>query len=81
MTDSLPGSAPLGARVAELATDPDALRWAYQCGWVPGTGYCRNRDCGSGCLLRPQCEAEANRILRLRRQRRRAQRAGRIVPG
>jgi hypothetical protein len=60
-------------RVAELAADPEAEYWARACGWVPGTGHCRNRDCGPQCLFHPQRETEAGQILRHRRGRRPAQ--------
>jgi hypothetical protein len=36
----------------ELATHPDALYWAHECGWVAGTGHCRNRPCaGEFCSV------------------------------
>lgn len=59
----------------ELAADPDALYWAHECGWVPGTGHCRNGACATECLLLPQRRAEARRIARTRRRRRRMQQA------
>ncbi len=62
-------------KLIELALHPDALRWADECGWVPGTGHCRRRDCASECLFGPQREAESRRILRSRRRRRKAQQA------
>ena len=61
------------AALIELAGHPDALRWAHECGWVPGTGHCRNRDCSTECLFQPQREAEARRIVRTRRRRRKPQ--------
>ena len=57
----------------ELALHPDALRWARECGWLPGTGHCRRRGCASECLFRPQREAEARGIARSRRRRRKKQ--------
>jgi len=71
--------------IVELASDPDAPRWARDCGWVPGTGHCRNRPCSPACLFRAQREAEAERVIGSRRQRRRAQlpfadRAIRMLP-
>jgi len=60
-------------RAAELAADPEAEYWACACGWVPGTGYCRNRHCGPQCLFHPQWQNEAGQILRHRRRRRPAQ--------
>jgi hypothetical protein len=56
--------------VQDLASHPEALCWAAVCAWVPGTGYCRNRDCSEACLLRAQCEADAARVRRWRRLRR-----------
>jgi hypothetical protein len=64
-----PGPSPELLQFIELASHPDALHWAHECGWVPGTGHCRQRDCASACLFRPQREAEAGRILRIRRRR------------
>jgi len=61
------------AALIELAAHPDALRWARECGWIPGTGHCRNRGCADECLFRPQREAEARRVIRDRRQRRKRQ--------
>ena len=66
-------SSPELAALIELAAHPDALHWANECGWLPGTGHCRNRDCASECLFRPQREAEARRIVRVRRRRKRQQ--------
>ena len=63
------------ARVVELAADPEAPRWARDCAWVPGTGYCRNHSCAAKCVFRAEREAEAARVICLRRRRRRAQRA------
>jgi hypothetical protein len=60
-------------RAAALAADPEAEHWACACGWVPGTGRCRNRDCSLECLFQPQRETEAGQILRHRRRRRPAQ--------
>jgi hypothetical protein len=56
--------------VAELAEEPDAAHWARVCAWVPGTGYCRNRDCGDACIFRQRREAEARNVRRWRRLRR-----------
>jgi hypothetical protein len=56
--------------VAELAHEPAAAFWAEACGWVPGTGHCRNRDCTAACLFEAQCAAETRRITRWRRLRR-----------
>lgn len=65
---------PASARphAADIAAEPDALRWASDCGWLPGTGYCRTHPCGRDCLFRPQREAEGWRLIEARRQRRRA---------
>jgi hypothetical protein len=57
-------------RAEYLAAEPDAMRWARECAWVPGTGHCRNRPCDEACNFRPQREAEAARVLRWRRLRR-----------
>jgi hypothetical protein len=73
MPASEPGPSPDLVKLIELAQHPDALRWAHECGWVPGTGHCRNRGCASECLFRPQREAEARGIVRARRRRRKAQ--------
>jgi len=66
-----PTDAPaLAARVRELAAAPDAMHWARVCGWVPGTGHCRDRACAGDCLFDPQRDAEAQSIRRDRRRRR-----------
>ena len=64
------GRAAVSSPIAELAAQPEAVRWARDCAWVPGTGYCRNRPCGAGCLFRAQREAEALRVTGARRRRR-----------
>ena len=56
--------------VAELVEEPYAVHWARACAWVPGTGYCRNRDCGNACIFRLQREVEARNVRRWRRLRR-----------
>jgi hypothetical protein len=58
------------SRAQDLAAEPEALRWARECAWVPGTGHCRDRNCGWACIFRPQREAEAARVGRWRRLRR-----------
>jgi hypothetical protein len=65
-----PNIALASSRLAELAADPDAARWAHECAWLPGTGHCRHRRCGGGCLFRPQRLAEAARITTSRQDRR-----------
>ena len=60
--------APLG----EIIAHPDAVYWARECRWVPGSGYCRKDPCEEACAFRRQREIEAARIARSRRQRRRA---------
>jgi len=70
MQASEPVPSPELVALMELATHPDALYWAHECGWVPGTGHCRNRPCAGECLFRPQCGAEARRVVRTRRRRR-----------
>jgi hypothetical protein len=57
-------------RTALLAGDPAAARWARDCAWVPGTGYCRNNPCSELCLLYPQRQAEARCVAVARRKRR-----------
>lgn len=74
MTDSDTGPGTPADRIAELIARPDAARWALDCGWVPGTGHCRNRPCGAECPFREQREAEASRVEHARRRRRRDQR-------
>jgi hypothetical protein len=65
-----PGPDPPASPIAKLAADPEAARWARDCAWVPGTGYCRNRPCDAACLFRAQREAEALRLKRARGRRR-----------
>jgi hypothetical protein len=66
-----PEPPPRAERLAEL---PAAARWARLCGWVPGTGHCRNRTCEEACVFRGQRLAEAFRVSRWRRLRRMFQR-------
>jgi len=79
-TTSEPGSGPapalLRARVVALAARPGATFWARECGWVPGTGYCRRRPCSGACVFRDQNRSEANRIAGTRRIRRPSQLPG-----
>ena len=70
MPDSVAALSILIDGVVELAAEPDAARWAADCCWVPGTGYCRDRSCSIECLFRAQRETEANRIVRARQRRR-----------
>jgi hypothetical protein len=56
-----------------LAAHPDAVRWARDCKWVPGTGYCPQRPCSPDCLFRMQREQEAQRIVQARQRRWRSQ--------
>ncbi|MGE5269489.1 MAG: hypothetical protein ACM3JG_07435 [Thiohalocapsa sp.] len=72
MHDNIDKPTSASLRAADIAAEPDALRWARDCGWLPGTGYCRNHPCGRDCLFRPQREAESLRLVESRRQRRRA---------
>jgi len=60
---------PLG-RIEELSGEPEAPRWARECGWVPGTGHCRKRNCADACIFRAQRETDAARVQRWRRLRR-----------
>jgi hypothetical protein len=64
------------ARIAQLAAVPDADRWARECAWVPGTGYCRKRPCSSKCVFRDQRMCEAERVINARRKRRPSQQTG-----
>ena len=70
------GATDLAAQARDLALLPDALHWAGTCGWVPGTGYCHNRQCGVACPFAPHCGAEARRAVRSRRERRLPRRPG-----
>ena len=70
MTAVAAGPASPSSRAEELAGEPDGAYWARVCGWVPGSGHCRARDCGYACLFRPQREAEIIRVRRWRRLRR-----------
>ena len=63
----------LPPRIAKFIADPDARRWAHDCGWVPGTGSCKNRPCSPECLFREERETEASRIEHQRRHYRRSQ--------
>jgi len=74
--ESGPDPALLPARVVALAARPGAAFWARECGWVPGTGYCRRRPCSGACVFRDQNRAEANRIAGTRRIRRPSQLPG-----
>ena len=61
------------ARVAaaeEIAAHPDAARWARDCAWLPGTGYCPGHRCSQECVFRAQRESEARLIIETRRSRR-----------
>jgi hypothetical protein len=58
------------SRAERLAELPAASRWARLCGWVPGTGHCRNRTCEEACVFRDQRLAEALRVSGWRRLRR-----------
>lgn len=62
------------SRAERLAVQPDAAYWARLCGWVPGTGYCRDRACDEACVFRTQRLAEASRVSRWRQLRRMFQR-------
>jgi len=56
--------------VEELARLPDALFWAEHCGWLPGSGYCRDYGCKPECIFRSLFLAEKQSIMRRRRSRR-----------
>jgi len=68
--------APPPGRIALLTAKPEAARWARECAWVPGTGYCRRRPCSPECAFNDQRVAEAARLVSWRRQRRPSQRPG-----
>jgi len=74
MAVSRPGASVSSARTAPLAADlacePEAAFWAEACGWVPGTGHCRNRNCDMACLFAAERAAELGRVARRRRLRR-----------
>lgn len=56
----------------DLADQSEAARWAAACEWVPGSGRCLSRDCDAACIFAPQRQAEAVRLLRSRRLRRKS---------
>jgi hypothetical protein len=66
-------SSPVASRAEELACEAGAADWARLCGWVPGTGHCRLRDCDAACIFRVQRDADARRVRRGRRRRRPSQ--------
>jgi hypothetical protein len=68
------------ARIAEIAARAGAARWAHECAWVPGTGFCCRHPCGAECVFREQRIAEAARVCEVRRRRRPSQRAGAYRP-
>jgi hypothetical protein len=68
------GLKPAAFPIADFVAAPEAIHWARDCGWLPGTGHCRNRPCSKACLFHRQREAEASRLTQARRQRRRAHR-------
>ena len=70
MAASEADSAKHASRAKALAAHPEAAHWAKVCAWVPGTGYCRDRDCGEACLFHAQRQADAQRVRRWRRRRR-----------
>ena len=70
MADHEAGRPGLLSRVQEFAWQPDSTRWARACGWIPGSGHCRNRDCGAACLFRGQRDADSRKVRRWRRLRR-----------
>ncbi|HTZ35106.1 MAG TPA: hypothetical protein VMB84_03710 [Stellaceae bacterium] len=66
-----PGPPDAARQAAELASAPDASYWAESCGWVPGTGHCRQPACSAACTFHAQRTAEAHGVARWRRLRRR----------
>ena len=75
-TDSDRDVPPPLACIARLAARPEAARWARECAWVPGTGYCRQRPCSGACVFQDQRMVEADRLVGARRKRRPSQRPG-----
>jgi len=69
MSVSRIGSPTSSLQAQDLAADPEAARWARVCAWLPGTGYCGNRECSADCVFRPQREADAGRVQRWRLRR------------
>ena len=65
----------LGRLIAQIRADGEqASFWAEHCRWVPGTGHCPLADtagCRAQCMFAAMREAEAEKIRRLRQQRRR----------
>jgi hypothetical protein len=60
-----------------LADGESARFWAENCGWQPGTAYCRNHriaECKNECSFRHLRQAETQRIIRGRQQRRHSDR-------
>ena len=70
MSASGTGSPTPPLQVQDITADPEAMRWATVCAWLPGTGYCGNRECSVDCVFRPQREADAGCVQRWRRLRR-----------
>ena len=70
MSDSTPPPEQIPSEIEKLLATPDAEHWAANCGWMPGTGYCANRDCSVACVFRAQRGADAARVQYYRRQRR-----------
>jgi|HubBroStandDraft_4_1064222.scaffolds.fasta_scaffold541830_1 hypothetical protein len=56
--------------VERLANAPEAERWAYDCGWLPGTGHCDYPGCSERCVFYEGREAEIRQIQIARRRRR-----------
>jgi hypothetical protein len=76
MSASAPYSQTMPPELAEHLADAHIERWAHDCGWIPGSGYCRNLDCGRACTFHAQREADAMRVRRHRQQRRSRSRHG-----
>lgn len=60
--------------IEDILSDADkARRWAAECGWEPGTGYCRRLrtpECQVECTFRFLRAAEAEQVRRGRQRRR-----------
>ena len=69
MSDKSAGS-PSATAIRRLAALPEAEHWAHDCGWLPGTGYCLQRDCAAACIFHIDREHEREQIRIWRMQRR-----------
>ena len=60
--------------IEDILSDANkARRWAAECSWEPGTGYCRKQrtaECQNECTFRHLRASEADKVRRGRQQRR-----------